>query len=245
MTNIMRMNKALSVLVCLLFVSVVFLPFSVILVRLFGYRFSLFSYSFFAIVTAVLSVASAVLSFFTDNEKPKRKYCVFASLVPILLVVNCGISFVKCSSDEFYATAIAMMISFLFAVILSLQVGKPVVLKAFILTISLVAVIPFVIIVWIMSAFHDLGAGANTVVESILSPDGERWVEVIDNDQGALGGATVITVCEDKGIDVFVFKIEKASETIYVGEWREYEDLNIRWKDNDTVLINSSEYEID
>ena len=233
----------LSILICVLFVLVTFLPLGFIVARTFGYSFSLFSYSFFSIVTAVVSAAAAVISFFADREHIKKVYSVFASIVPIILIANYCSSFVKCSSDDHFTIGIAMMIALLFAVILSLQVGKPVALNAVILATSLVAVIPFVIIVWIMSAFSDFGE--NTVVETIPSPDGERWVEVVDNDQGALGGATVIRVCEDKGIDLFVFQAEKLPIKIYEGEWREYEELDIRWKDDDCVLINSREYEID
>ncbi|MBQ3528125.1 MAG: hypothetical protein IJA52_06195 [Clostridia bacterium] len=240
----MRINKFLSILVCVLFVLVAFWPLGVIIAHFFGYSFSLFSYSFFSIVTAVVSAAAAVISFFADREHIKKVYSVLASIVPIILIANYCSSFVKCSSDDHFTIGIAMMIALLFAVILSLQVGKPVALNAVILATSLAVVIPIIIVSYIMSAFSGLGA-TNTVVETIPSPDGERWVEVIDNDQGALGGATVIRVCEDKGIDLFVFQAEKLPIKIYEGEWRAYEELDIRWKDNDCVLINSREYKID
>ena len=83
-----------------------------------------------------------------------------------------------------------------------------------------------------------------TVVNTVPGPDGKCWVEVVDNDQGALGGATVVRLCEDRGLNCFVFETEKMPEILYVGEWMEYVDLDVYWKDNDTVVVGTNEYNV-
>lgn len=237
------MKKLLSIFICALFFFTIFLPLGALIACAFGYSFIVFSYSFFAVVIAAEAATALILSFFCEAEQIKRVYTAFVAFLPILIIVNCGVSFLKCSPNEFAVIEIAMMLAFLFAVILSLKIGRPATLNAVILAVSLVAVIPFVIINLLIFVFA--GFGQSTVVEMIPSPDDERWVEVVDNDQGALGGATVVRVCEDKGIDAVVFKVQKNPKRIYVGEWREYLELDIRWKDDDCVIINSKEYVVD
>lgn len=106
----------------------------------------------------------------------------------------------------------------------------------------LIIVSIFVILFSLMSmAFADLGM--NTVVGHYDSPNGAYRIEVIDVDQGALGGDTVVRLYYEKPIlNLGIVKIMKKPEGLYVGDWREH--INISWVDNDTVVINGTKYDI-
>lgn len=78
--------------------------------------------------------------------------------------------------------------------------------------------------------------GQNTVVRVLPSPDGTFEARVIDSDQGAMGGATIVEV-EKKGWS--------KPKRIYTGPWGTYETMEIYWKDEDTLVINGKEYRVD
>jgi hypothetical protein len=81
--------------------------------------------------------------------------------------------------------------------------------------------------------------GEDTVIQTLPSPDGNRYAEVIDCDHGALGGDTVVRVYKSNTL------FKGRGEIVYEGEWREYEDMEIYWKDDDTLVINYVEYAIE
>ena len=78
--------------------------------------------------------------------------------------------------------------------------------------------------------------GQKTVVQVLPSPDGTYEARVIDVDQGALGGDTVVEV-ERKG---FLTRPKR----IYIGEWGEWETMEIYWKDETTLVINGVWYDV-
>lgn len=78
-----------------------------------------------------------------------------------------------------------------------------------------------------------------TVADRIISPEGTRIAEIIDSDQGALGGNTVVYVKNIYKTDFLVFSIRK-NKRIYIGELKE--KLDIEWKNEDCLIINSKEY---
>lgn len=87
--------------------------------------------------------------------------------------------------------------------------------------------------------------GQNTVVKNIESPNGNFYAQVIDSDQGAFGGDTLVNVYEKREIDTFIFKLKDKPQRVYLGEWREYESMHISWKYDKCLVINSVEYEIE
>ncbi len=80
--------------------------------------------------------------------------------------------------------------------------------------------------------------GSNTVVETAYSPDGKMYAELINSDQGALGGDTIIKVYKVNSFDIF-----RNGETVYIGEWGKFEYLDLSWEDNDTLLVYNSRYD--
>ncbi len=87
--------------------------------------------------------------------------------------------------------------------------------------------------------------GQNTVVKTVSSPSGKYYAQVIDSDQGALGGDTHVDVYQECGINALLFRIEKNPRRVYFGDWGEYENMKIYWKDDNCLVINSVEYEME
>lgn len=90
--------------------------------------------------------------------------------------------------------------------------------------------------------FQDFGV--NIVVKSAVSPQKTYTAEVINNDQGALGGNTLVSVREEKKIDLLICEFSKVPICVYMGEWGEFDQMKISWKDEETLLINQKEYKI-
>ena len=87
------------------------------------------------------------------------------------------------------------------------------------------------------------GFGQNTVVKTADSPTGRYTAELVDSDQGALGGATVVYVTDNLiKIDFGLVTVHKQKEQVYYGEWGEYKGLTLRWVDNDTIKIGGYEH---
>ena len=86
------MKKLLSIFICALFFCTIFLPLGALIACAFGYSFVVFSYSFFAVVIAAEAATALILSFFCEAEQIKRVYTAFVAFLPILIIVNCGVS---------------------------------------------------------------------------------------------------------------------------------------------------------
>jgi hypothetical protein len=76
-----------------------------------------------------------------------------------------------------------------------------------------------------------------TVIQTLPSPGGTYEARVIDVDEGALGGSTIVEVERNSCL--------ARPKQVYVGEWGEYETMEIYWKNDDCLVINGKEYGVD
>jgi hypothetical protein len=103
-----------------------------------------------------------------------------------------------------------------------------------------------VLIIMVSILFVGFGNfGQNTVVDRIHSPEKTFYAEIIDSDQGALGGSTVVEVYKNSRLNLLVLTISKTPKRVYMGEWREYESMQAEWKNENCLLINSEEFNIE
>jgi len=80
---------------------------------------------------------------------------------------------------------------------------------------------------------------ANSVVRSEMSPNSIFIAEVIQNDQGALGGSTYVSVARlDREINLFIGKIREYPEMIYVGRWSAAFAMTLWWETDEILRIN-------
>lgn len=234
------MKRAVRISWYLLFSLVVIVPLGVRLSDRFGYRFELANDSVFAIVTALLSVCAVVLSIAgKENVESKIAGVLFVLLTPLSLMNVVCCLFVCCG----IWAIISVLICAVCCCCLSIIYGKPLAFKIIALGFCAFMAMPIGLLSVIALTFGNIGQ--NTVVCSVESPNGTYYAEVIDSDQGALGGDTFVDVYENKEFNALIFKSSKRPQRVYRGEWGEFEDMRIYWKDDHCLMINAVEYEIE
>ena len=234
------MKRAVSISGCLLVFLVILLPFGVMISSCFGYKFELYSYSAFAIVTALLSVCTVILSIAAKGTAENGVVKVLFSLLAPLSFINAV--FYMLESCGIWVVA-SVFICAGCCCYLTIRHGKPPALKITALVLSALMVLPVCFLGFMALAFGNIGQ--KTVIQSVESPDGAYYAEVIAGDQGALGGDTLVDVYENTEIDALVFRLSKKPERIYHGDWGEFENMEISWKNDNCLVINSVEYEIE
>ncbi len=230
------MKKTAPALIWLLFLLTILYPAGVLITACFGYEFKLISISAYAIVTAVLSVGVAVHD--QDALESKVLQVLLAILAPLSLV---NAVFYMFEYPKIWVIA-GVLISAGCGFYLTVRHGKPRVLKGIALTLSALMVLPIGFISFLFLIFGSIGL--NTVVQTVESPSGKYYAQVIDSDQGALGGDTLVDVHEKSGFNAILFRIEKKPQRVYSGGWGEFNDMQIDWKDDGCLIINSTEYQI-
>lgn len=228
------MRNEFSVFIPLITVS--FLPVLTLLLYPFGYSVSLASYEILSAVSAVICIASAFGLKKSDYNKSTRFFIAF---LPLIQLINALLYVYKSKS---LITAVFMAVCFVSCAVISEKIIASDKAKIFSVTSSSLM---FVVIVLI--SFVTVFSGnfsVNTVVETIESPNGDYYAEIVDSDQGALGGSTVVYIQKSASLNLLILEISETPERIYMGEWGEYETMDMEWKNENTLLINSTEYNI-
>lgn len=230
------MKKTLAFLLALLLLS----PLGKLAAGCFGYRFVLKDAIAFSAAATVLSAAAVILDM---KEKPRLHHGLFeilAALLPLLSLWN-GAQWVFASGRV--PAAVCAVLCTGCCCYLAIRHGRPKALRIIALCLFALMLLPVTLFSLFALTFGDFGQ--NTVVKSLESPGGIYYAEVIESDQGALGGDTIVNVWEQgSGIDAGIFKIEKEPRCVYLGEWYEYENMQIYWKDDECLVINSVEYPV-
>lgn len=234
--EVLHMKNTFSVLFYALLGLNLFYPAGTTVCAIFGLELELFSITAFSAATAVLSVMTVIYDF---RSKSETQNVVSVFITPAAVV-----------NMMFYLYGCVRLHIILFGFVsvgccffLTLKHGKPFALKTFSLVLSgLAAFIIFAIspLILIFGNF-----GVNTVEQVVESPGGGYYAEVINSDGGALGGDTIVDVHKKGSLDFLIFKISKRTQRVYVGEWGEFYDMEIYWKNEQCLVINSREYEIE
>lgn len=226
------MKNKENILLYLPAVISLFLPLLTIVMLCFGYSVTLFNYTVCSVIYALIFLFSAWLNL----RKEVSKINVF---LPIFSLFNLIIYVYKSKSAVVF---ICMAVCFVYSAIIAKKSCRCAKQKiASVLTSAFFSVPVFVVslVVVTFGAFS-----MNTVVDKIYSPNKTYFIEIIDSDQGALGGNTVVYVHQNRKLDLFVLTISKTPERIYIGEWKEYETMNAEWESENSLLIDSAEYNI-
>jgi hypothetical protein len=68
---------------------------------------------------------------------------------------------------------------------------------------------------------------------------------VVNHDYGATGGKTIVNVYDTSHEwKTQVFDIYRNPQQVFEGGWADYKDMQIMWKDDGTLIINDSQYQI-
>lgn len=232
------MKKLLSVSPIILFFLYAFLPIGHWVGGMCGYRFALRNCEGAVIGLTVVSIISLILLFALKISLNKVN-SVFAALLFPISVIS-GFGFVSDSSWEF--TFFFVLLNCTCSIVMLIKFSKDKVLKIVTAILSSLLLVFFILFAFLDVLFQNFGV--NIVVKSAVSPQKTYTAEVINNDQGALGGSTLVSVSEDKKIDLLICEFSKVPICVYVGEWGDFDQMEISWKDEETLLINQKEYKI-
>ena len=210
-------------------------PLGVALSSAMGYTFELFNDTAYACMIAVVAVFTVVLS--VKNEKASYSK-VLTVVAPISLITS--VFFLLDVMSPWIVIILAICVGC--CIYLSWISVRPKLLKVISLLLTSLLISPVGFLGFIALVFG--GIGKNTVIQSVPSPNGTYYAELIDSDQGALGGDTLVDIHHSKRINALLFQIEKKAQRVYHGEWGEFEDMEIYWKDDNCLVINSKEYDV-
>ncbi len=233
------MKKVISILMCLLFALTMLYPLGVAIAACVGYSFELIGISAFAVVLAVLSVSILVLDIVVKSPLENNAMRVLSAVITPLSLINAVLCISECPRVWVVASVI---LSAGCCCRLTVKYGNPRALKIIALSLSALMILPICLFCLIELNFVNIAQ--NTVVKTVESPSGKYYAQVIDSDQGALGGDTLVDVYQDCEKNALIFKVDKKPQRVYSGDWGEFENMQIDWKDDNCLVINSVEYEI-
>ncbi|MBQ3006315.1 MAG: hypothetical protein IJD78_02010 [Clostridia bacterium] len=223
--------KKYSVLSYSLIVSSLFLPVLSLISYCIGYRVSLLNYSVFSTISALFYIVSTAVIL---KNNIVNKALVF---LPIFSLINLAVYVYKSKS---VVVLICMCICSICSAVIAEKVCNSSKAKISSVLTSVVLSVPFLIVSLAVVSFAKFGV--NTVVDKIYSPDKTYYAEIVDIDQGALGGNTVVNIHKNSRLDLLFMTIAKAPQRAYVGEWGEYETMKLQWKSEQCLIIDSKEY---
>jgi hypothetical protein len=229
------MNKALTVSIYTLLAFSVLFPAGELLDDYCAFNFEPASID----VLIILSIITVCFIIFAKSFPQSKVLQIMISIFAPLSMIDgfCFLSYKPSFWVSFCVLAFAVFCCFL-----TLIYSKLKKVKVTAMIISGILFVPLVLISFISPLFGNIGK--ETVTQSLESPDGKYSAEVIDDDQGALGGNTYVFVYDNDSfdLDMIFFKIMKKPILVYRGNWGEFMDMKIDWKDNGCLKINSAEY---
>ena len=196
-------------------------------------HFYLVNYNAYTIALAAVFLIAAVWAAFIRDRETGKVMAVFTAILPLLLMITW---LLMCTEGKMGKLGFIFMA---ISVICSSYVGlRFVKLEALFTVTSVIAALLMILIVG-LTYLNMFNLRKETVVKTLESPSGKFYVEVVDCDQGALGGSTVVYVHE-RGLNTFLFCTE-TSWKFYEGQWRAYENMDIHWEENDVLFIDDME----
>lgn len=175
------MKKAISILMCVLLSLTILYPAGVVITACFGYSFELISVSAFAIALAVLSVCIVILDLVFKNQLESKMVQILPAIITPLSLINAVFYIFECPQILVIAS---VLLSAGCCCYLTVKYGNPLTLKVVTLVLSALMILPICFFSFIALIFGNIGQ--NTVVQTVESPSGKYYAQVIDSDQGAL-----------------------------------------------------------
>ena len=230
------MKKATQPVTWLLLTLAAFFPAATALTAVFGYRITLRFIPAFAITLAVLSVGTLILHILNKQKK-------MLALTAVLALVNLVNTVLLIFTSNTPLVILCSLLSAVCCCLLPVVNGKRLAAKITASVLSVLLLAPVCYAGFIFLIFGNIGQ--NTVVQSAVSPDGKYIAEVINSDQGALGGDTLVQVKKADAFDAGLILVEKKPQQLCMGEWGEAESMKMEWKNANCLRLNGLEYIIE
>ena len=235
-------NTKISILPFLMEIFlIIFGIFYFILNRL-GYIFVPTNVILFYILSAIIIIYFTILTLKYKNIQTKISI-ILSAITPILAVIYLILKFISSSNEGInlnifiiyaYITLICnMVIFFLYAHRKIIKIGLGILY-------SILTVLSFLILL-VFLFFGNFSV--DKIVNSENSPNSKYFVEIIEKDQGALGGNTYVRVwMQSKNINVFVGTIKKVPKYIYRGRYGELYSATLRWETDEILYMDNIKY---
>lgn len=234
------MKKLLSLLTYLLFALISICPVISVICHVFGYKFTLVDPGVFAIVIFALTAVAVLVSILSREILENKIVCIVASALTPMALVNTAFYIRSCG-------ALWIVASVLICVgcgYLTIRHGKPYSVRTGALVLSAGLLLPIALFCFVLFV---AGKTQNyNVLDTVDSPTGAYYAEIIDNDQGERGGSKMVHIYPEKDIDTPVFLIRKKKIIIYEETYSANEadevQVDIQWKDDNHLVINGKDY---
>lgn len=234
------MKKLLSVLSCLLLALISFSPVCSLACSIFGYKFTLTNPSVFAIAIFALTGITVLVSILYGEILENKIICIVMSVLTPLALINTGFYVRSCGT----LWIIASVLICVGCGYLTIRHGNPLAVRTGALVLTAGLLLPMAFICFVMSVANN--TQNYDVLDTIYSPTGAYYAEIIDNDQGKKGGSKMVHIYPDKDIETPVFLIRKNRIIIYEEFYKASEadkvEVVIQWKDDNHLIINGKNY---
>ena len=234
------MKKLLSVLSCLLLALIAFSPVCSLICTIFGYKFTLVNPGVFAVAIFALTGITLLVSILYGEILENKIICIVMSVLTPLALINTGFYVRSCGTLWIIASVLICM----GCGYLTIRHGNPLTVRTGALVLTAGLLLPMAFICFVMSVANN--TQNYDVLDTVYSPTGAYYAEIIDNDQGEKGGSKMVHIYPDKDIETPIFLIRKNRIIIYEEFYKASEadkvEVVIQWKDDNHLIINGKNY---
>ena len=231
------MKKAVSVSVWVLLILLTVWPFGIAVCACFGCTLVLHGLSVYAALCALAAAVPAALVLIKRVVPDSKAVHAAAALTAPLSVVH---AVLLSRAGGLSAALIFAAVTVVCCVLTTIKCSHGGFKKvSLILTAVMVLPACLLMMVWLWAG----SLGQETVVRTLESTGGTYYAEVIDRDEGALGGHTNVNV-RRKGLDAHVFEILHRPTCVYSGPWGAHETLEIVWKSDSILVVDGVEHKV-
>ena len=234
------MKRLISVLTCILLALILFSPLCSLICTVFGYKFTLVNPSVFAIAIFVLTAVTVAVSVVSKEIVENKIMCILISVLTPCAMINTGFYIRACGT----LWIIASVLICVGCGYLTIRHGQPMPVKTAAMVLAAGLLLPMALICFVLTV---AGRTQNyNVIDTVDSPSGAYYAEIIDNDQGEKGGWKLVHIYPDKDIETPVFVVRKKPIKLYdefyhAGEAAE-KTVVLQWKDDNHLVINGKNY---
>lgn len=234
------MKKLLSVLSCLLLALIAFCPVISLICYVFGYKFTLVNPGAFAIAIFVLTAITVLVSVFYKEALENITICAVVSALTPMALINTAFYVRSCGT----LWIIASVLICVGCGYLTIRHGKPLTVRTGALVLTAGLLLPMVLVCFVLSV---AGKTQNyNILDTVDSPTGAYYAEIIDNNQGEKGGTKMVHIYPEKDIETPIFLIRKKRIIIYEEFYKANEadevEVVVQWKDDNHLVINGKNY---
>jgi len=234
------MKRLLSVLACILLALIALSPVCSLICAILGYKFTLVNPGAFAIAIFALTAIAVLVSILYGEILENKIICIVISALTPCALINTGFYIRSCGT----LWIIASVLICVGCGYLTFRHGKPLSVRAGALVLTASLLIPMALICFVLSV---AGKTQNYIVlDTIESPTGAYYAQIINNDQGEKGGSKLVHIYPDKDIETPIFIIKKKHikiyEEFYEPEEADEMSVDLRWKDDTHLVINGKNY---